>query len=456
MNLTKTFDAILGLPIAVSVFATAWLTTADRVRADCPDLTSQTPKTKARARSAAEVASEEYQNLLRAYEISSRSFATELTNTALTHEERLKRVQSLGPDARFSPRFLALAEKYPEIETSVDCLCWCLEHADPMIPPGAEVYHRAVERVLRDHLASEAVLTYVKSLSRVGRGEAGPAIMKSQDELLRGLIEGSPHREVRGFACFVLAEGHAYLSENIAFIRSASLAKRQRLESVMGKEVFADRLRRDPTQLKNEAKNLFKRVRDEFGDILADEVRPGLRPRQVPLGILATRYLDELSNLAIGMAVPEFESVDLDGNKVRLSDLRGKVVVLDIWATWCLPCRKMTPHLRSLVDRLKGQPFVLVSISVDAERATLKNFIQTESMPWSHWHDPEGRHVLEAWNILHLPTVFVLDSEGVIRHRNISGDALDTAVDELLTKAKRGPEPKPGEASKHSRPQESR
>jgi thiol-disulfide isomerase/thioredoxin len=148
--------------------------------------------------------------------------------------------------------------------------------------------------------------------------------------------------------------------------------------------------------------------------------------------LLTTKYAAYFIDLSIGKVLPNFISQDLEGQKVELKSLRGKVVVLDVWATWCGPCRAMIPHERELVGRLKDKPFVLVSISIDAKKDTLTNFLKKEKMPWTHWWNGASGGIVADWEINAIPTIFVLDGKGVIRYKNVRGPAMDKAVEALL------------------------
>src|SRR5262249_33493115 len=145
------------------------------------------------------------------------------------------------------------------------------------------------------------------------------------------------------------------------------------------------------------------------------------------------KFLFEIRNLSIGKNAPEVSSKDLDDKPAKLSDLRGKVVVLDIWATWCGPCRAMIPHEREMVEKLKDKPFALISISADDKKETLQEFLENEKMPWTHWW--EGRRdggIINDWNVRFFPTIYVLDAKGVIRHKGLRGKALEEAVEKLI------------------------
>ena len=98
----------------------------------------------------------------------------------------------------------------------------------------------------------------------------------------------------------------------------------------------------------------------------------------------------------------------------------------------CGPCRAMIPHEREMVGRLKEKPFVLVSISADEKKETLTDFLKKESMPWTHWWIGTSGPMMEDWNIRYFPTIYVLDHKGVIRFKDIRGEKLEEAVNELL------------------------
>jgi len=129
-------------------------------------------------------------------------------------------------------------------------------------------------------------------------------------------------------------------------------------------------------------------------------------------------------------------SQNLEGKKVKLSDLKGKVVVLDVWATWCPPCRSMIPHTKTLVEKLKDKPFVFVSVSADAEKATLVNFLKSNSMPWTHWWTGMGG-IVEDWEVKAYPTIYVIDAKGVLREKIVGADnaAVERAVEKLVKEA---------------------
>jgi len=163
---------------------------------------------------------------------------------------------------------------------------------------------------------------------------------------------------------------------------------------------------------------------------------------------LAKRDIEGLKSLkvvTIGKPGPDVESLTLDGKKTKLSDHRGKVVLLDMWATWCGPCRAMIPHERQMAEKFKGRPFSLISVSADDDKETLTNFLAREPMPWTHWWDDGNEsRVFKAYRAAGLPTLYLIDHTGVVRKKwegvpggDPKSDILDKAIEELLKDAEK-------------------
>jgi len=107
----------------------------------------------------------------------------------------------------------------------------------------------------------------------------------------------------------------------------------------------------------------------------------------------------------------------------------------------------MYPHERSLVKRLENKPFALLGVNSDIDKEKLKAVLQEEKITWrSFWNGPEGTSgpISTKWNVTGWPTIYVLDHKGVIRHKNVRGEAMDKAVDALLEELEKEPVKTPG------------
>src|SRR5262245_42151683 len=175
--------------------------------------------------------------------------------------------------------------------------------------------------------------------------------------------------------------------------------------------------------------------------------RPSLRPLIIFLVamvavVVVLRFVFTESEPPEGMRVgnqcPEIAATDPYGKPVRLSDYRGKVVLIDFWATWCTPCRAMMPQERQKVTvEYKGRPFAILGIALDND-ATLKEFLSIQPLPWPNIADGHGGMLAKQWNVDGVPTMVLVDHTGVIRRTWYGG--LDPrqvwlAVDELVLEA---------------------
>jgi peroxiredoxin len=133
-----------------------------------------------------------------------------------------------------------------------------------------------------------------------------------------------------------------------------------------------------------------------------------------------------------GQPAPSLEGKDVEGKLIRLSDFRGKVVVVDFWMTGCPPCRAMIPHEKELVKRMQGRPFVLLGVSIDSSTPGFKAFLEKEQMTWPNICD--GNNQAYAWFGIP-PTLDVVDAKGVYRYYSVEEKDLDAVVEKLVQEA---------------------
>jgi len=137
---------------------------------------------------------------------------------------------------------------------------------------------------------------------------------------------------------------------------------------------------------------------------------------------------------APGNAAPEFTVTDIDGKKLALSDYKGKVVLLDFWATWCTPCRAEIPHFVEMQQKYGPQGFQVVGISMDDDAKPVKEFYRQFNMnyPVAVGDDKLAQ---SFGGVLGLPVNFIIDREGRIHAKFLGAtdvSVIDKAVSDLL------------------------
>lgn len=120
--------------------------------------------------------------------------------------------------------------------------------------------------------------------------------------------------------------------------------------------------------------------------------------------------------LKIGDPVPPFSLQTLDGKTLDIASLKGKVVLLDFWATWCGPCRQAMPELKTLFQQNSGKPLVVVSVSADQDIKAPAEFARTNGMTWMQAWDGTGKVIGGVFGIDSLPSYVVIDADGRIAY----------------------------------------
>jgi len=123
----------------------------------------------------------------------------------------------------------------------------------------------------------------------------------------------------------------------------------------------------------------------------------------------------------------------LDGREVDLKKLRGKVVLIDFWATWCAPCMRELPNVKAVYQKFHDKGFEIVGLSYDEEKQALQQVVSTESIPWPQGFDEAngGKKFAEEFGVTSLPTMWLLDKNGVLRDLQGVND-LEKKVEKFL------------------------
>jgi len=151
-------------------------------------------------------------------------------------------------------------------------------------------------------------------------------------------------------------------------------------------------------------------------------------------------YVDQINNhvvtlqkVAIGQVFTDIIMEDPDGNVKKLSDLKGKLILVDFWASWCGPCRRENPNVVALYNEYKDKNFEIFGVSFDSDGEKWKKAIEDDGLTWQHvsdlqyWNSAAGK----LYGVRSIPHTVLIDSEGIIVAKNLRGDDLRKKVEEL-------------------------
>jgi len=133
-------------------------------------------------------------------------------------------------------------------------------------------------------------------------------------------------------------------------------------------------------------------------------------------------------------AMPDFTVADTTGKLVKLSSFRGKYVMVDFWASWCVPCRKENPNVVKAYQKYHDKGFEIVGVSLDTKKDAWMKAIEKDSLTWSHVSDLQGWEsgIVKEFGVKVVPTNFLLDRNGKVIANNLREEALHKKLEELL------------------------
>jgi thiol-disulfide isomerase/thioredoxin len=316
---------------------------------------------------------EEVGKLLDEWQQAATKFAAD--NAKTTDPVKVKSLLKHDPGKTFGVKLVELGEQQPNSNAGFQAYTaalYVVRDADAELT--GDVVGRAAKH-LADHFGAEGM----GKVSLVAAPLPHPAVRR----MLQTVLDKSPHREDRGMACYAL-------------IRNLKIERDQTSEPAALKRID------------KQALGLIRRIdNQEFGDVTVNEM-----PLAEALKALAESLTPQLS---AGHVAPEIIGKDLEGNRLKLSDFRGKVVMLQFWAGWCPHCRRLIPYQREFVTKMKKRPFVLLGVNAD-KRAEAAAIQRKNITNWRSWQDGPAGPIGARWQIKGYPTTFILDRDGTIKY----------------------------------------
>jgi peroxiredoxin len=277
---------------------------------------------------------------------------------------------------------------------------------------------------------SEAKAAYEELMSELQKGRNTipmDQLIKKAEEDLKAFIAEWDGTAASGSAMVVLGQIYSQLGRGVdardwlSRYTEAKFPKQPSEESMAWMSIANSYLTEEEFEKAEEA--LKKAVAIEGGDPKA---------RQMAQSMLT--HLETTKKLKIGAPAIAFSATDIEGKPISLADYRGKVVLLDFWATWCAPCRAEMPNVKKVYSTYNDKGFEIIGVSMDNSRNSLDTYLKEQNMTWRQIYDGKGwkSEIGQLYAIQSIPATFLIDREGRIRYKNLRGPELGEAVAKLL------------------------
>lgn len=192
---------------------------------------------------------------------------------------------------------------------------------------------------------------------------------------------------------------------------------------------------------RNSVLAVISRLRDKTDKDLIDQTLATLKktnPTYPPL----LKYIKDkeeareaAEKVKLGKVAPHFSYPTPEGVMVSPEDYKGKIVVIDFWASWCGPCRNEIPHLKEVYEKYHSKGVEMLSVSIDKKEADWHKALAEENMAWAQVLAPNaGKQTMKDYQFSGIPFIIILDKEGKIVAKQLRGKKIDEKLDELLSK----------------------
>lgn len=174
---------------------------------------------------------------------------------------------------------------------------------------------------------------------------------------------------------------------------------------------------------------------DEVQTILKGLGPNGQRSRLANLMLhMKSPEVSTAANPLLNKQAPDFILNDAEGKTVKLSDFKGKYVLLDFWASWCAPCRREMPFLKAAYDKHKSPNFTILSVSIDTDSEKWRKALGDEKMAWSQLLDDNKQQAGTLYNVQFIPMNYLIDPSGKIIATGLYGENVSKQLEQVLKK----------------------
>ncbi len=299
-------------------------------------------------------------------------------------------------------------------------------------------------RLILDHTGKGLIRSNMRDLKEIYL-EQGVIVVNTPDSMFKATIKGGiVNNEAAKYAGIV-----APISAKIDGLFKKNQSEEDTKEKKEAAEKLYDEYQKEWKQVGNKFINenpdsyiSLDVIKSNSGSVPdLNEIEPlfnslSARIRQSKAGKEYAAKIEKLRTIAIGATAPDFEQSTPDGKPVKLSDFKGKYVLLDFWASWCSPCRAENPNVVKAYNQYNEKGFTVLGVSLDnakGKEAWIKA-IEKDGLKWTNVSDLKGwqNAVAELYSVQAVPQNFLIDPQGKIIAKNLRGEELDKKLAEVI------------------------